>query len=178
MTKNLISNLLSKSVCLLLSAVSLTFVSANFGHAQTAEEVLKIRGEVAAINKEAAKYTRTTKTVEDIALEGTEAVYFHSAGNLKKIAAQMFGETYNAAGEFYYADGELIFAFLKRRQYDAPIGTNAPPKVIRAEEQRYYFAGGKLIRLLAGKKEIKSGDEKYTQLKEEITEISDRLKNP
>ncbi|MCY7375598.1 MAG: hypothetical protein LH472_06460, partial [Pyrinomonadaceae bacterium] len=140
-------------------------------------EIVKIRAEVAAINKGAAKFTKTTKNVEDIALEGTEATYYHSAGNLKKITAKMFGETYNATGEFYYADGELIFAFIKRNQYDTQIGVNPPPKVVRAEEQRFYFAGGELIRLLVGKKELKSADERYAELKNGIVDISSKLKD-
>jgi len=50
-------------------------------------------------------------------------------------------------------------------------------KVVRTEEQRFYFAGGELIQLLIGKKELKSNDEKYLQLKDEIISISSKLKD-
>ena len=89
----------------------------------------------------------------------------------------MYGETYNATGEFYYADGELIFAHLKRNQYDTQIGTGKTPKVASTQEQRFYFADGDLIRLLVGKKELKSGDERYSELKDEIISISSKLKD-
>jgi len=155
----------------------ITLIWTNSTFAQTEKDVVKIRAEVAMINKGAAKYTKTIKDVQDISLEGTEATYYHSTGKVKKITAEMFGETYNATGEFYYQNGHLIFAFLKHNQYDTQIGTTPPPKVVRTEQQRSYFAGGQLIRLLIGKKELKSNNEKYLQLKGEIISISSKLKD-
>ncbi len=169
--------LLNTSVYFLLSGVFLMFIAADSAQAQTEKQIAAIRAEVNAINKGAAKYKKTTKNVEDISLEGTEATYFHSGKNLKKITAKMYGETYNATGEFYYQNGELIFAFVKRNQYDTQIGMDTPPKVVRSEEQRFYFAGGELIRLLLEKKELKAGNGKYTELKEEIKNISGKLKD-
>jgi len=169
--------LIYKSICFLLTAIFLTFIAADSAQAQTEKEVVKIRAEVAAINKGISKYTKTTKDVEDVSLEGTEATYYHSAKVLKKITAKMFGETYNATSEFYYSNGELIFAFVKRNRYDTQVGMDAPPKVVSSEEQRFYFAGGELIRMLIGKKELKSGSEKYSELKDEIIDISGKLKD-
>ena len=162
---------------MLLSAIVLAFVLANPTSAQIERKIVKIRTEVAAINKGVSKYVKTTKSVDDISLEGTEATYYSSAGNLRKITAKMYGETYNATAEFYYADGELIFAYLKHNQYDTQIGTGKTPKVIRTEEQRFYFANGDLIRLLIGEKKIKSGDARYSELKDDIISISGKLRN-
>lgn len=169
--------LLNNAICFLLSGIFLTFIAADSAQAQTEKQIVKIRAEVAAINKGAAKYKKTTKDVEDISLEGTQAIYFRSAGNLRKITAKMYGETYNTTAEFYYTDGELIFAFLRRNQYDTQTGMDTPPKVVRTEEQRFYFADGDLIRLLIGKKELKSDDERYSELKDEIVSISGKLKD-
>lgn len=174
--------LTNKSIWFLLSAILLTFISAS-AQAQTYEawtekKISEIRAEVLAINKGAAKYKKTTKSVEGISLEGTEATFFHSGKTLKKINAQIYGETYKAAGEFYYANGELIFAFVKRERYDTRIGLDTPPKVASTEEQRFYFAAdGTLIRLLVGQKELKFGDENYSRLKAEIANLSSKLKN-
>ena len=165
------------TICFLLSGIFLTFMAADAAQAQTEKEIAKIRAEVTAINKGAAKYMKTTKSVEDISLEGTEATFYRSGKNLKKITAQMFGETYNATGEFYYRNGEMIFAFLKYNQYDTQIGLDKPAKVVRVEEQRFYFTGGNLIRLLIGKKELKFGDERYDELKDSIADIESKLKN-
>ena len=169
--------LTGKIIWCLLLGIFLIFISANSAQAQTERGIVKIRADVAAINKGVSKYTKTKKDVEGISLEGTAATYYHSAGKLRKITAKMFSETYNAAGEFYYADGELIFAYLKRNQYDAQIGLGTPPKIVRITEQRFYFADGKLLRLLIGKNELKSVDERYSELKDEIVEISDKLKD-
>ncbi len=152
-------------------------ISAGIVNAQTEKEIVKIRAEVAAIEKGAAKYKKTTKNVEGISLEGTEATYFYSGKNLKKITTKIYGETYNATGEFYYENGELIFAFVKHNQYDTQIGMDPPPKAARIEEQRFYFTNGELIRLLVGKKELKSGNERYAELKDEIISISGTLKD-
>ena len=175
--------LTGKSICYLISAGLLMFAFAYSAQAQTYEafvqkRVGQIRVEVAAIEKGASKYKKTTKDVESISLEGTEATYFYSGKNLKKITTKMYGETYNATGEFYYQNGELIFAFVKHNQYDTQIGMNPPPKVVRTEEQRFYFGSdSELIRLLVGKKELKSGDERYDELKDEIIDISEKLKD-
>lgn len=183
MKKNYISMLTGKNICCLVSAVLLMVAFVNFAQAQTYQafvqkRVGQIRVEVAAIEKGASKYTKTTKDVEGISLEGTEATYFYSGKDLKKITAKMYGETYNATAELYYQNGELLFAFVKRNQYDTQIGLEKPPKVVRTEEQRFYFrSDGELIRLLVGKKELKSGDEKYDELKDEIISISSKLKD-
>lgn len=182
MKKKFISILMGKDICCLASAILLMVAFVYSAQAQTYEafvqkRVGQIRVEVAAIEKGASKYTKTTKDVEGISLEGTEATYFYSGKTLKKITAKMFGETYNAAGEFYYADGKLIFAYLKRNQYDTQIGLDTPPKVVRITEQRFYFADGKLLRLLVGKNELKSGDERYSELRDEIVKLTGQLKD-
>lgn len=144
--------------------------------AQTADQIKQIRAEVNLTNKNAAKYKKTTKDVEGISLEGTEATYFVLGKGLKKVTAKMFGETYNASVEIYFSGEEMIFAFLKENRYDTQIGMNPPPKVVKSEERRFYFSGGELIRLLVGKTEVKSGSENYRELKEQIDDISAKLK--
>jgi len=167
-----LSGLLSLSLMVLAPFV----VAAVSG--QTENEIAKIRAEVAKINKAVPKFQKTIKNVENISLEGTEATYYRSGESVKKIAATMFGETYNAKGDFYYREGELIFAYRKRSQYDTQIGLRKPPKVVRVEEQRFYFANGELIRLLVGKKELKPTGERYSELKDEIINISGKLAAP
>lgn len=183
MRGNYISILANKNNCFRFFGILLALVFTNSASAQTYESfvnkrVSEIRVEVNAINKDAAKYAKKTKDVEDISLEGAEATYYFSGKDLKKITLQMYGETYNAMGEFYFKNGELLFAFVKRNEYDTQIGMDPPPKVVRVEEQRFYFRGdGELIRLLVGQKELKRGDENYSELEKEIKNISNKLKN-
>lgn len=156
-------------------AVLIILVSSN-AFAQTEKEVARIRAEVSAINKSAAKYKKETRNVEDISLEGTEATYYVSGKGLKKISAKMYGETYNASVEIYYSGEEMIFAFVKENRYDTQIGMKPPPKIIRSDERRFYFSGGNLIRLLNGKKELKANEENYNEYRQQFDEIAGKLK--
>jgi hypothetical protein len=144
--------------------------------AQIDKQITAIRAEVAAIDKAAKGYKKRSKDVMGLSTEGAAATYFTSGKGLKKITAKIYGETYNGSAELYYKGGEVIFIFWKMNKYDTTIGMDPPPKVIRVEEERYYFAGGKLIRLLAGKTEIKPGDENYTEMKDGIMELEKGLK--
>lgn len=168
-------SLLRYSIGLLSLGLVLTFLGAISVQAQTDKDITEIRSQVAAINKGAAKYKKVTKDVDDISLEGAEATFYRSRDDLRKVTARMYGETYKATGEFYYRDGKLIFGYIRHSQYDTQIGLSKPVKVIRVENQRYYFKGGELIRLTVGKKTLKAGSEKHTQLKDTIIDISGKL---
>jgi hypothetical protein len=162
-----------KKVLLAISIIAL-FAGAVF--AQTAKQVAGIRAQVAAINKAAKKYKKKTKDVDGISLEGTQATYFTSGKGLKKITAKLYGETFNASAELYYQGEEVIFIYFKMNKYDTQIGMDPPPKVVRVQEERYYFAGGELIKLLKGKKELKPDDEEYSEMKQGILEMEKGLK--
>lgn len=165
------------NICFLFAGFCLLLGPVYYTRAQTIEDIAKIRSEVATINKGVSKYQKTKKDVEAISLEGTEATYYRSAGDLRKITAKIYGESYNATGEFYYREGELIFAFLKQNKYDTQIGSARAPKVVRVEERRFYFARGQPIKLLVGKRELRPGEERHTELVDEIVSISTKLKD-
>ncbi len=173
MKRNLILDLSGKIVCPLLL---LTFILAGSAFAQTAKMVVEIRAEVASINKGTAKYKKTKKDVEGISLEGTEATFYRSGENLRKITAKMFGESVYADGEFYYRDGHLIFALLKRTMYSDALGSSRKRRVTSVEEQRYYFENDNLIRLLIGTKELNSKNQRYTQLNNELISTANQLR--
>lgn len=159
----------------LLIVTAILVLSSQIVFAQTEKQITAIRKKVAAINKSAKNYTKKTKDVEDISLEGTEATFYSSRLSLKKVTAKMYGETFNATGEFYYENGKLIFAFVKHNQYDTQIGMEKAPKVVRIEERRYYFGDDGLIRLLVGKKELNAGDENYDELKDSAVSIGEKF---
>lgn len=152
------------------------FLSFQTTFAQAEKEIAAIRAQVAAIDKAAPRYKKATKTVENISLEGTEANYFSSDKGLEKIAAKIFGETFNATAEFYYQNDALIFVFYKINRYDRSIGTTKSPKVVRTEERRFYFKGDRLIRLLDGKTEVKTDHEKYETMRDEMIDVAEKLK--
>ena len=161
----------------LLILTAVLFLNFQTVFAQTEKQISAIRAQVGAIEKGLKNYQKATRRVEGISLEGTEAVYYVSGKSLQKIGARIFGETFNAAADFYYQGEELIFVFYKINRYDRPIGGVRSPKVARTEERRFYFAGGELVRLLDGKKELTASDEKYTTMKEEIVDVAEKLKS-
>jgi hypothetical protein len=159
---------------LLILAIAI-FIGVSTVFAQTENEIASIRAEVTAINKNAKSYTKKTKSVEDVSLEGTEATFFVSGKGLKKITAKIYGETYRATLELYYQGEDLIFAYEKTSKYNGNI-TIKNLKVVKVEEKRLYFSGGKMIRYLFGTKQMKldaveSDEEAYSMM-----ELSDMMK--
>ncbi len=144
---------------------------------QTTKQIASIRYEVNLINKNLKKYSKTTKMVEGISLEGTEAKYFLSDKGLKKISAKMYGETYNASVELYYSGEELIFAYQKVNRYDTQIGMTPSPKVVSVKETRFYFLGGKLVKISEGKRNIKTSADSWEASEREISDLSQKLKD-
>jgi len=158
----------------ILIAVILT--AANFATAQVEKQIAAIRADVNLINKSAAKYTKQKRDVEGVSLEGTEATYFLSGKGLKKIAAKMYGETFRGTVELYYSGEELIFAFERIEKYNTHIAMTPPPKVVKIEETRLYRTGGKTIRILSGKVQLKADDIKFTEAEYALIELADQLK--
>lgn len=165
---------MKRNILLFLSVLLVSGVSV---FAQTTEQqIAAIRAEVSAINQSGAQYKQKTVDIEGMALEGAEATYYTSGKSLKKIAVKLYGESYNATMEFYYQGKDLIFVFEKVNKYVMPIGSSGKPKIAKVEETRCYFAGGKLIRLLVGKKQIAPGAIEFTEGEYRMIELSDELK--
>jgi len=144
--------------------------------AQSRAEIRSIAKQVNTINRNLKRYTKKKKDVDDVSTEGAAATYYVSGRGLMKISARIYGETFNAVGSFYYQGEEMIFAYFKLNRYDTQIGLEKPVKVVKVEEKRLYFSGEKLIKLLIGKKQIKSGDERFDDSKNEIVELANKLK--
>ena len=158
----------------------LTLVVLTFGFsicAQTVEkQIAAISAEDAAINKAGAKYTKKTMNVEGVSLEGTEATYYVSGKGLKKVAAKIYGESFQATLELYFQGEELIFAYQKTSRYKESIGSGKTPIVARTEETRSYFTGGKMIRFLNGKKQVKPETVEFDEQAYSTMEISDTFR--
>ncbi len=120
----------------------------------TDKAVAIIRSDVLRTSKLLSTFKKTTKFVDDVSLEGTEATFYISTAGLKKIHAEMAGESYYAKADYYYSDrGELIFVYYVFNRYDTQIGMDPPPKVVNIEEKRLYFRGDKMIKRIITKTE-------------------------
>lgn len=163
----------AKFIVLVVTAI-VVLTSAAF--TQTEKQIAAIRTEVQAINKGAAKYTKKTKNLYDLSTEGAEVTYYTSGKGLKKVIAKIYGESGNKTNEYFYQGEDLIFVFEKLNHYDKPIGVTNSPKVVRVEETRAYFEGGKCIRLLNGKKTIRADTIEFDEQIYQIVEVADLIK--
>lgn len=115
--------------------------------AQDEPDISGIRSSVLRTNKLLSIMKKTTKSVEGVSIEGTEATYYTSTAGVKKIHADMYGETFNAKVDYYYSDsGKLEFIYNQFNRYDTHIMAKPEPKIVRVEERRLYFKNGKLIK--------------------------------
>jgi len=127
-----------------LSGPSSVAGQASAKNSQEKETISSIRVRYAAVNKNLAKYRVVKKELSGFSAEGGELVAYFDGASVVKMAATHLGETGRALEEFYYRDGGLVFVFYRRETYDAPLSG----KVSKTEEERFYFADGRLIRWL------------------------------
>lgn len=117
---------------------------ASANNRQEKESITSIRERYAAVNKNLAKYRVVKKELSGFSTEGGELVAYFDGATVVKAVANHLGETGRSLEEFYYRGGKLIFVFSRRETYDAPMSG----KVSKTEEERFYFADGRLIRWL------------------------------
>lgn len=159
----------------ILSILLIVFAAQISISAQNEKEIAAVRTEVNAINKSANKLKKETKNVSGLSAEGTEAVYFLSGTKIKKITATFYGETFKAVVEIFYRNNAPIFIFQKTNRYDMPINLTKSPEIASTEEQRIYFSGGKTVKILIGKTELKTTDERFAEIEKSLTGTSQDL---
>jgi hypothetical protein len=162
----------------ILSFLALTALTATstLGTEDPNDRLAQIRAEVAAIHAAAAGFEQRIVEVEDISLEGAEAICFAEGRALRKIVAKIYGETYHATLELFYQDGELIFAFQRTSRYHTQVGLDEPPKITVVEDHRFYFAGGRMFRCLLGTEAMEPGSEEFSELERSTLKLAEALK--
>lgn len=143
--------------------------------AQSEPSLATIRREVSVINKNLKTYSKKTKDVEGVSLEGTRATYYTAGGSIKKINASVYGESFRAAAEIYYRGGKLIFIYYKLSRYDVPLGAGRAPKIVRTEQWRVYYANNEIIKMLLGTKELAAESELFQEIKQQTASAADAL---
>jgi hypothetical protein len=139
----------------------------NLAVAQTEADVSPIRKTVESINKTAAKLSKTTAKLDGVSTEGGELTVYRENNQIKKIAAQIYGETGRSDIELYYKDEKLVFVFEREYRYDKPFG-----KVLKIIPTRFYFTDEKLVKMLYAKREIYAEDKEYNEMRDRIVSLS------
>lgn len=178
MKKPLTVSLLALSLSLFLSHPAANCIAAKL---QTPDPIQTIRQQYTAINKRLAGYRKVKKELSGFSLEGGDLVAYFTGPAVVKIVANHYGEGGKSYEEYYYWKGKLIFVFRKDQRYDKPMSG----KVVRTEENRFYFENDRLIRWIDEKgKQVASGTAEYQQRQDEYLQTSSkfvdgaRSKNP
>lgn len=165
---------MKRALTVLLVALFLSPVLSNVavGRIAAADPVQTIRQQYAAINRGLARYKKVKKKLSGFSLEGGDLVAYFDGPAVVKIVANHYGEGGKATEEYYYSKGKLIFVYRKDYHYDKPMSG----KVVRSEENRFYFDKDRLIRWIneAGK-EVSAGSTEYQQKQDEYVQISNQL---
>ncbi len=166
---------INKLIVLTLVVASLFWLTGNVA-AQSEKEVAAVRAAVAAINKKVPKYTKKTKNLTELSLEGAAATYYLSGQKIVKINAKIYGETYNVVAEIYYSDEKPLFIFYRQNKYDVPVGSSKASKMIAFEEQRIYFGDSQTLKILVGKVVLKSTDARYAEIENSLVDLAQKLR--
>jgi hypothetical protein len=106
------------------------------------DAIARVRALFAEIEREAPTYRRTTHDVWEFSLEGGSLEGFYRGRELRKLRAELFGETWRGTEEYYFSGGRPVFIFVVHERYDEPMSGRVRHRI----EHRYYFDGGRLIR--------------------------------
>lgn len=162
------------TVSLLALFLSTLFSNVVMGRIAATDPVQTIRQQYAAINKGLAKYKKVKKKLSGFSVEGGELVAYLDGPAVVKIVANHYGEGGKATEEYYYSKGKLIFVYRKDYHYDKPLSG----KVVRTEENRFYFENDRLIRWInESGKQVAPGTAEYRQKQDEYLQTSNKFLN-
>lgn len=111
-----------------------------------------------------AQLAQTRRALAGVSAEGASVIAWRDGRAVVKIAVEALGERGKRLADFYYADGRLVLAHLRRIDYGADIAESLQGKTLRAdvvEEHRLAFAGGRLVQWLEGGQPVAAGDTRW-----------------
>lgn len=127
--------------------------------------IRKIRKEYARINSDSLKWRTVYKDIMGASTEGGDMTNYYFGKDEEKAVTNFLGEMGRARTEYYFEDGKLIFEFEIHKFYDRPM----TGKVVRTEENRYYFHNQSLIRWIGTKGQVE-GKKLYPDKEKELLE--------
>jgi len=130
------------------------------------DEISIIRSRYARINRGIRRCQRVEHSVSERfrSLEGDELVAYLCRGSGRKLVVTHYWETSRVVEEYYYWDGRLFFIISRHLRYNRTFGD-----VVRAEEDRYYFAADQLIRWVGkDRRAVKAAAEEWSKQEREL----------
>jgi hypothetical protein len=142
---------LAAAVCAAARPAAAQAVTATSG---SPAAIARIRALYAEIEREAPGYRQTTHDVWGFSLEGGELKGFYRGGELRKLSAHLYGETWQGTEDHYFSGGRLVFIHVVHGRYDEPMSGRVRVRI----EHRYYFDGARLVRYVRTQHPRSAGD--------------------
>lgn len=139
------------------------------------KDIDKILKEVKKIESK-KKYSKVEKTLLGRSAQGAGITFLSDGKEVKKITVVYYGETGKAVSTYYFNSNKLIFLLKKIYYYDQTIYNESHPKIIKIEEENYYFYNENLIKwidrdkkaVIQNMKRVKKGKEELRHSKKLI----------
>ena len=139
--------------------------------------------EIAAIRKlyaatsSALDLTRTSIAANEFSTEGGKVtIYKDASGQVRRLTASFLGETGKGEFDYYLEGGKLRFLYERQDEYNHHIAEEGELKVVSYTEQRFYFAGDKLIEWLDEDHEsVPAATAKYKEMERKQLETFQEL---
>lgn len=144
------------------------------------EEIISdIRQKFKEINQNTASYQAKNIELMGESTEGGKLTSYYQNKALKKVVVSYFGEMGKSIEEYYFSENNVFFVFTQEYSYDKPIHVK-DSRVVKVEEDRYYFHNSKLVRWLDPNQE-KIAQSKFKQKEsaifQKIKELKQKLEN-
>jgi hypothetical protein len=133
--------------------------------------IQEIRSRYADLRRRRSSFREIKRDLTGLSTEGGMLQAFMDGEALTILEATFYGETGRAHREFYYdASGRPFFVVEVETGYEAPFGATGG-----RQEYRYYFYDGRLIRLLAGDRQVSPDEAAYAARVKNVLDWSRRL---
>jgi hypothetical protein len=137
----------------------------------TETAIQDIRNRYADVRRRLSSFREVKRDVAGLSTQGSMLQAFFDGQALKLVRVTFYGETGRTDREFYYEEsGRPFFVLEVESRYDAPLGATAGK-----QEYRYYFYDGRLVRLLAGDRQVSADDPAYAAREKNTFDLSRRL---
>ena len=117
--------------------------------AKVDDGVREIRQEFWHVQSSISTLQKTQRILFGISTEGAAVTAYRENGVIRKIVVEALGETGKYLADFYFENKRLIFSHIRLIDYGGHIMEAREEKHLRdeiVEEDRFYFADGKLIK--------------------------------
>ena len=115
-------------------------------------KIKAIRQRYAEVERELAQCRQVKSDLPGESAEGGELTGYYKGGSLRKLAAQIYGESGKALEEYYFWNDQLFFVLRSETRYTRPLSGVVQSK----REERFYLDDGRLIQWLAPDKKSRA----------------------